>query len=82
MGRKVNKTGCMTQKFPKYKPLFAIPSASMIIRTGYFVSKRYCSNFRIITATLRWPIFSGFFTVIRPTKHCEVTHPRFYLLKI
>ena len=60
MGRKVNKTGCMTQKFPKYKPLFAIPSASMIIRTGYFVSKRYCSNFRIITATLRWPIFSGF----------------------
>ena len=80
MGRKVNKTGCMTQKSPKYKPLFAIPFASMIICTGYFVSKRYCSNFRIITAILRWPIFQVF-TVIRPTKHCEVTHPRFYLLK-
>ena len=61
MGRKVNKTGCMTQKSPKYKPFFAIPSASMIIRTGYFVSKRYCSNFRIITATLRWPIFQVFY---------------------
>ena len=61
MGRKVNKTGCMTQKSPKYKPFFAIQSASMIIRTGYFVSKRYCSNFRIITATVRWPIFQVFY---------------------
>ena len=71
MGRKVNKMGCVTRKSPEYKPLFAIPSASMIILTGYFVSKRYCSSFRIITAILKCPTFQ----VIRPTKHCAITHP-------